>query len=112
MTRGEADPLVVALRRQVLEAASRFLPHAIRQMSRRDRMITAAEVRSVIMRGEIVEDYPEDARGHSCLLAGSGDAGQNVHVACSPKDEYLAVITAYVPDPRDWEPNFRVRRQL
>ena len=23
----------------------------------------------VVLRGEIVEDYPEDARGHSCLRA-------------------------------------------
>ena len=113
MTRGEADPLV-DFRRQVLEAARKkllFLPHAIRQMSRPDRMITAPEVRRVIMQGEIIENYPEDARGHSCLLVGSGDAGRNVHVVCSPKGDYLAVITAYVPDPRGWEPNFRVRRQ-
>ncbi|MCU1236766.1 MAG: hypothetical protein JWP63_4733, partial [Candidatus Solibacter sp.] len=30
-------------------------------------MISVVEVRRVVMRGEIIEDYPEDARGHSCL---------------------------------------------
>lgn len=44
-----------------------YLPHALRQMSRLDRMITAAEVRSIVEHGEIIEDYPEDQRGHSCL---------------------------------------------
>jgi hypothetical protein len=37
-----------------------YLPHAIRQMSRPDRMITTTEVRSAIENGEVIEDYPED----------------------------------------------------
>jgi hypothetical protein len=45
-----------------------FLPHAVTQMSRPDRMITVQEARSTVLRGEIIEDYPEDARGHSCLI--------------------------------------------
>jgi len=73
-------------------------------------MITAQEVRRVITRGEIVEDYPEDARGHSCLMLGNGDSGRPVHVVCTPKAEYLAVITAYLPDPAEWQPGFKSRR--
>lgn len=49
-----------------------FLPHAIQQMSRPDRLITASEVRSVIEHGEIIENYPDDVRGHSCLMLGYG----------------------------------------
>lgn len=45
-----------------------FLPHAINQMSRPERMITAREVKQVVEKGEIIEDYPEDNRGHSCLM--------------------------------------------
>jgi len=37
-----------------------FLPHAVKQMSRPDRMITVREVRRVVLQGEIVEDYPDD----------------------------------------------------
>lgn len=77
-------------------------------MSRPDRMITEAEVRAVIKEGEIIEDYPEDARGHSCLMLGYTQRA--VHVVCSPKDEYLAVITAYLPDPGEWSEDFRERR--
>ena len=87
-----------------------FLPHAIRQMSRPERMITSSEVETVVMRGELIEDYPQDPRGRSCLLLGYGEASRAVHVVCSPKDEYLAIITAYLPDPAQWSEDFRRRR--
>ena len=47
-----------------------YLPHAVRQMLRPERMITTGEVRRVIVEGFLVEDYPEDPRGHSCLILG------------------------------------------
>lgn len=97
---------------RVREAAQRrvlFLPHAIRQMSHPERMITPSEVERVLMGGELIENYPTDPRGYSCLLMGFTDDAQAVHVVCAPKDEYLAVITAYRPDPEQWSPDFRRR---
>jgi len=88
-----------------------FLPHAIRQMSRPDRMITSAEVRHCIETGDLVEDYPDDPRGHSCLLLGLGIGGQPLHVVCAPKEDYLAIITAYRPDQEEWEADFKTRRK-
>ena len=85
-----------------------FLPHAVKQMSRPDRLIRAAEVQSVVLDGELIEDYPDDPRGHSCLLLGAPD-GRTVHVVCSPKADYLAIITAYVPDSSQWSADFRRR---
>jgi hypothetical protein len=35
-------------------------------------MISRQEIRNVVEHGEIIEDYPNDARGHSCLMLGSG----------------------------------------
>ena len=87
-----------------------FLPHAIRQMSRPQRMISTDEVEIVIAQGELIEDYPSDPRGHSCLMLGFGETSRAVHVVCSPKDEYLAIITAYLPDPTQWSEDFRRRR--
>ena len=86
-----------------------YLPHAIRQMSRPERMITTNEVRSVIENGEIIEDYPENSRGHSCLVLGKGKNGRPIHIVCSAKDEFLAIITAYIPDPNDWSKDYKVR---
>ncbi|MBI4490356.1 MAG: DUF4258 domain-containing protein [Deltaproteobacteria bacterium] len=97
---------------QVRVAASKrmlFLPHAIRQMARPDRMITTSEVEIVVSTGELIEDYPEDVRGHSCLLLGLGEEDRPIHVLCSPKDDYLAIITAYLPDPARWSPDFKRR---
>jgi hypothetical protein len=97
----------------VREAANKrllFLPHAIRQMSRPPRMISTNEVEVVVTQGELIEDYPSDPRGHSCLMLGFGVASRAVHVVCSPKDEYLAIITAYLPDPTQWSDDFKRRR--
>ena len=88
-----------------------FLPHAVRQMSRPDRMITPAEVRKAVESGGIVEDYPEDPRGHSCLILGMESDGRAVHVVCSPREDYLAIITAYLPDSVKWDSDFRTRRR-
>lgn len=101
--------------REVRKAAGKkilFLPHAVRQMSRIDRMISTAEVELVINKGELIENYPDDVRGNSCLLLGYGRNHRVIHVVCSPKEDYLAVITAYLPDSRKWEDNFRKRKDL
>jgi hypothetical protein len=67
------------------------------------------EVETVATQGELIEDYPEDARGHSCLLLGFGEGGRPIHAVCSPKDDYLAIITAYLPDPAQWSRDFKRR---
>ena len=99
---------------EVIRRAARqrnlYLPHAVRQMSRPGRMITPTEVEAVLLNGEIIEDYPEDVRGHSCLLLGM-PGGSAVHVVYSAKDDYLAVITAYRPDPDRWDESFENRKE-
>jgi hypothetical protein len=87
-----------------------YLPHALDEMNAPEELITPDEVRAVIFDGKIIEDYPEDARGHSCLMLGHGAAGRPVHVVCSPKDEYLAIITVYVPGEERWEADWKTRK--
>lgn len=87
-----------------------YLPHALDAMNSPAELITTEEVRQAIFHGQIIEDYPEDARGHSCLMLGSGDRRCPIHVACSPKDEFLAIITVYVPDERRWEADWKTRK--
>ena len=99
---------------QVKDAATKhilFLPHALNQMNAPERMISAQEVRSVILHGAIIEDYPEDVRGHSCLILGYGDANRPIHVVCAPKSDYLAIITAYLPTSEKWETDWQTRRE-
>lgn len=87
-----------------------YTPHSILQMSLPSRMIRREEVREVIFEGEIIEDYSDDARGHSCLLLGYGNGLRPIHVVCAPKIDYLAIITAYLPDREQWTVDFRTRR--
>ncbi|MDD5035814.1 MAG: DUF4258 domain-containing protein [Methylococcaceae bacterium] len=86
-----------------------FLPHAIKQMSRPDRMITTDEVREAVLSGEIIEKYPEDSRGESCLVLYTTQ-NRMIHVVCAPKDEYLAIITAYLPSSDQWSSDFKTRK--
>ncbi|MBI4397934.1 MAG: DUF4258 domain-containing protein [Candidatus Omnitrophica bacterium] len=98
----------------VLQAAKKkllFLSHAVRQMSLPDRMIRPVEVRRVVEKGEVIEDYPNDPRGHSCLMLGEGEGGRKIHVVCSPKIDFLAIITAYLPTNFEWGNSYRIRRK-
>ncbi len=98
--------------RQVRESAKRrvlFLPHAIRQMTRPSTMITTSEVETVVQAGILIEDYPEDQRGHSCLLLGFVLEQRPIHVVCAPKADYLAIITTYIPTPSKWTSDFKKR---
>ena len=88
-----------------------YLPHAIRQMSRPDRMISPEEVRKVIEQGEIIEDYSNDQRGHSCLMFRYIIGDRPLHVVCAPKVDYLAIITAYIPSAEEWEENYKKRKK-
>lgn len=86
-----------------------LLPHAVKQIARPDRMISRQEIETVIYTGEIIEDYPEDVRGHSCLVLGLGDNTRPIHIVCAPKDEYLTIISAYLPIPEKWSADFKRR---
>ena len=88
-----------------------FLPHALHQMNSLERMISTQEVRDVIFQGEVIENYPEDIRGHSCLMLGHGDHGRPIHVVCAPKIDYLAIITAYLPTESQWLSDWHTRRR-
>jgi hypothetical protein len=94
--------------RQAAAVKVLFLPHAVQQMSRPERMSSPAEVRRVVDTGEVIEDYPEDARGHSCLLLGHGTNSRPLHVVCA----HLAIITAYLPSSAQWEADWRTRKSV
>ena len=88
-----------------------YTEHALDEMNAEEELISKDEIRQVIFEGEIVEDYPEDKRGHSCLMFTHTSVGRPVHVICSAKEEYLGIITAYVPTLDKWENDFRTRRR-
>jgi len=88
-----------------------YTEHALDEMIAEEEMISKDEVRHVIFKGEIIEDYPDDKRGHSFLIFTMTPKMRPVHVVCSPKEDYLGIITTYVPAEDKWESNFRTRKE-
>jgi len=72
-------------------------------------MINTEKIRKVIEQGETIENYAQDARGYSCLTLGRGEANRPIHVVCAHKEDYLAIITAYIPGETEWADDFKIR---
>jgi len=66
-----------------------YTDHAFDEMNSEKEIITKDEIRNILFDGEIIENYPEDKRGHSCLIFGYSFKNRPIHVVCSPKKEYL-----------------------
>jgi len=76
-----------------------------------ERGIAPEEVKYAIIHGEIIEEYPEDKYGPSCLILGKGRNGKLIHVHCSIDPVWI--ITAYDPtlSPNEWDSAFKKRRR-
>ena len=99
------------MKQEIISSANKkilFLPHAVKQMSRPDRMISTEDVRDTVLFGEIIEEYSDDQRGQSCLVFHTKD-NRVIHVVCAPKTEYLAIIPASLPLSDQWSSDFKVR---
>jgi len=87
-----------------------FSKHAADQMI--SRHVQVREVRQAFASSQIIEDYPEDKYGPSCLLLGFTAAGRPLHIQCSyPSRQVMKVVTLYEPDPGLWI-DFKTRRKL
>ena len=74
------------------------------------RRISVQEIREISGDAELIEDYPEDKYGPSCLILGKTKEGRPLHIQCSyPSRPLIKVITIYEPDPDLWI-DFKIRR--
>lgn len=86
-----------------------FSQHAVNQTLLRK--ITVQEIHQIFLSGEIIEYYPEDKYGPSCLVFGYTKKNRPIHIQCSyPSRPKIKIITIYEPDERFWIEN-RVRRK-
>jgi len=87
-----------------------FSRHAVDQSIIRN--ITVAEVREAISNSsKIIENYPNDKYGPSCLILGYTNNQRALHIQSSyPSRPILKIITIYEPDPAKWI-NFEERRK-
>ena len=57
------------------------------------------EVEEAVLSGRILENYPEDKRGESCLVVGFTNSGIPVHIICGERNGKMVVVTVYIPQP-------------
>lgn len=101
--------LIDGIRDKIRENRYEFSKHAVDRMIQRH--ITVAEVREALDSGTIIEDYPEDKYGPSCLIFGRTIKDRTLHIQCShPERPLLKIVTVYEPDPDEWD-DFRVRKR-
>jgi len=102
--------LIVEIRGKFAKDEFEFSKHAVDQSILRH--IRVQEVREAIANGQIIEDYPDDKYGPSCLIGGLTEAQRPIHVQCSyPTRPLIKIITVYEPDPQRWNDQFTQRKQ-
>jgi hypothetical protein len=97
------------IRRKVKQRQYEFSKHTVDQSIIRE--ISVVEMEEAISGGsELVEDYPEDKYGPTCLILGFTKTGRPLHMQCSyPSRPLIKIITLYEPDPDLWV-DFRIRK--
>lgn len=101
--------LLEDIRDRIKRRQYEFSKHAVDQALVRD--ISVAELEEAISkRSEVIEDYPEDKYGPSCLILGFTSTERPIHVHCSyPARPLVKIVTVYEPDPNLWM-DFRIRK--
>jgi len=100
------DTDLTKIQETVKDNRHRFTLHALERIIERD--IQPAEIKKAILNGEVIECYPEDKYGPSCLILGRC-ARKILHIQCS--QDPVWIITAYDPSlsPEKWDQNFKKR---
>ena len=94
---------------KVLRRQYELSKHAVDQSILRN--IEIKEIEQAIQNeSEIIEDYPDDKYGPSCLIFGFTGKKRPLHILCSyPDRDLIKIITLYEPDPNLWE-DFKDRK--
>jgi hypothetical protein len=86
----------------------RWTEHVLLRLLQRG--IARDDVKAAIRSGTIIEHYPDDYPYPSCLVFGFTVNGRVMHAVCGVGHDELVVITAYYPNPDEWEHDLRKRR--
>ena len=95
------NQMIDEIRRKVSEGFYEFSKHAVDQIILRN--ISLDEFADSVGDGNIIEDYPGDKYGPSCLILGWTEKSRPLHIQCTyPSRPVMKVITLYEPDPAMW----------
>jgi hypothetical protein len=93
---------IVAIVKKIRNRQYEFSKHAVDQTILRN--ISVSEVEQAMSdNAVIIEDYPNDKYGPSCLILGYTKKGRPLHIQCSYSSRWLIkIITLYQPYPELW----------
>jgi hypothetical protein len=99
--------MIEQIRDKIAHKQFEFTKHAVDQSILR--RISIQEFLEAVTNAEIIEDYPDDKYGPSCLILGFTRSRRPIHIQCSyPSRPLIKIITLYEPDPSQWI-NFKAR---
>ena len=101
---------ITDLQKLCADGAIRWTEHVLKRLLQRG--ISQASVVQAVLSGEVIEQYPDDYPFPSCLLLGSTAAGTALHVVCGQGPGEVWMITAYRPDPAEWEDDLKTRKKV
>lgn len=93
------------IKRLIREGRYEVSIHA--QQERLEDDLDIEEIESAVLRGDLIEEYPTDPRGPSCLVGGLAGT-KPIHVVLGwagvkgQSESILRVITVYIPRPPKW----------
>lgn len=94
--------LLQDIRNKIVRREYELSKHAVDQSIVRDIAVSELE-QAISGRSEVIEDYPDDKYGPSCLILGFTREGRPLHIQCSyPTRPLIKVVTLYEPDPDLW----------
>ena len=82
--------------------------HCLERMQERD--ISRQDIKNCLLKGEIIEDYPDDFPHPSCLVFGYTINGKVIHVVVGSDVNYIYIITAYFPNSTKFLEDLKTRR--
>jgi hypothetical protein len=82
-----------------IERNFRYTKHGAEQRINRD--ISSDEIEQAVLAGEIIEDYPFDKYGPSCLILGKTERGRTLHIQIALYP-IISIVTVYEPTPEKW----------
>jgi len=101
--------MIKEIKKAFREGRYEYSLHAVDQSILRH--ITRQEILEAIENGQIIENYPEDKFGPSCLVYGRTDLERPLHIQCSyPTGPKIKIITVYEPNPEEWM-DYKKRRR-
>jgi hypothetical protein len=102
--------LIEEIRDKIASNLFEFSKHATNQSTIRN--IRLHEIQEAVASGFVIEDYPDDKYGSSCLISGITQTNRPIHIHCSyPSRSLIKIVTVYEPDSLRWDENFTKRRK-